>query len=78
MHVNDIANYQWSCSGQVFEPLLFVLYINNLPDSIIFYVCIKLFADAVKLLTNSTLPPDVKNVALQEHLDMLAMNRVQC
>ena len=36
MHVNDIANYQWNCSGQVFEPLLFVLYINNLPDSINF------------------------------------------
>ena len=45
---------------------------------LIFYVCIKLFADAVKLLTNRTLPSDVKNVALQEHLDMLAMNRVQC
>ena len=78
MHVSDIANYQWSCSGQLFEPLLFVLYINNWRDSINFYVCIKLFAAAVKLLTGSTLPPAVKTVALQEHLDMLARNRVQC
>ena len=38
----------------------------------------KLFANAVKLFTNNTLPPDVKNVALHEHLDMLAMNRVHC
>ena len=36
---------------------------------LIFDVCIQLFADAVKLFTISTLPPDAKNVALHEHLD---------
>ena len=31
-----------------------------------------MFADDVKLYTNITLPPDVKNLVLQEHLDKLA------
>ena len=46
-----------------------------MPDLIDGGVSIKLFADDVKLVklyTNITLPPDVKNVVLQEHLDKLA------
>ena len=58
---------------ELFRAAVWVLfYINDLPDLIDGGVCIKLFADDVKLYTNITLPPDVKNVALQEHPDKLA------
>ena len=54
--------------GSILEPLLFILYINDLPDNV---TCeIKLFADDTKLYTTIK---DTSNILLlQEKLDMVS------
>ena len=52
--------------GSVLRPLLFLLYVNDIPDTISF--SLKLFADDVKIYSTIQYPSDI--VHLQHNVDL--------
>ena len=66
--------------GSVLGPLLFVLFINDLPQGI--KNCIKLFADDVKLVGDANCPSTIReDLALLEEWEatwLLKFNPVKC
>ena len=66
--------------GSVLGPLLFILYINDLPDNI--KSKIKLFADDLKLIANAsnynTIASDLKELEVWESMWILQFNPSKC
>ena len=66
--------------GTVLGPLLFILYINDIPDSIISYA--KLFADDLKMIAKASdkgqIDNDLKSLELWENTWLLEFNVKKC